>query len=246
MSERLVEILWTGGFDSTFRMTQLSRCDIDIQPYYMCDNRNSESRELEAIKKISERLMQYEQTKARILPLIKIDMADRIENEEITAAYKRITKKRHLGTQYDWLGRFAEKHPGIEVGVHDQAIELIREYGDIIKVDDEVIGTYCMVDREKTDKDICLLFQNMHIPLIGYTKLKMKEEYLKNGYEDVMRMTWFCYNPIRNKPCGFCTPCRVTMEEGMTEWFGTEAKIRYKLAPKLVKSSLGRRILWYI
>ena len=65
--------------------------------------RNSESRELEAIEKISERLRQYEQTKARILPLIKIDIADRIENEEITAAYKRITEKRHLGTQYDWL-----------------------------------------------------------------------------------------------------------------------------------------------
>ena len=54
------------------------------------------------------------------------------------------------------------------------------------------------------------------------------------------------HNPIRNKPCGFCTPCHTTREEGMTEWFGTEANIRYKLAPKLVKSSIGRRILWYI
>ena len=246
MSERVVEIFWTGGFDSSFRMTQLSRREVNIQPYYLADNRNSEEKELEAIRNISKRLMEHKDTRCKILPLIKVEPNERNDNAEITAAYERITQKEHLGSQYDWLARFAMLHPGVEIGVHQQAIELIEKYGALKKVEDDEIGPYWIVDREKTDKDISRIFQDLHIPLAEYTKLKMKEEYISGGYEDIMHMTWFCYNPIRNKPCGFCTPCRCTREEGMTEWFGVEANIRYRLAPKLVKSKLGRRILWYI
>ena len=36
-----VKVLWTGGFDSTFRVTQLSRMDVEIEPYYLSDGRLS-------------------------------------------------------------------------------------------------------------------------------------------------------------------------------------------------------------
>ena len=50
---KIVEIFWTGGFDSTFRIVQLSRCNVTIQPYYISDNRKSEKNELKAIEQIT-------------------------------------------------------------------------------------------------------------------------------------------------------------------------------------------------
>lgn len=35
----LVKILWTGGFDSTLRMAELSRYEVAIQPYYLIDRK---------------------------------------------------------------------------------------------------------------------------------------------------------------------------------------------------------------
>ena len=43
-----VEIFWTGGYDSTFRVVQLSRMDVVIRPYYLSDNRIAESYEISA------------------------------------------------------------------------------------------------------------------------------------------------------------------------------------------------------
>ncbi len=153
MSRKKVEIFWTGGFDSSFRVTQLSRCDVDIQPYYLADNRDSQEYELNAIKKITEVLRNHKDTRAEILPLITVSVEERIAAPEITAAYDRIHKNQRLGTQYDWLGRFASVHPGIELGIHEQAIEFINKFGSLKTVDDPDIGQYWIVDKENTDKD---------------------------------------------------------------------------------------------
>ncbi len=67
------EIFWTGGFDSTFRVVQLSRYPISIQPVYCTgvatDIRKSERYELRAIKQITQLLREKKETKAEILPL---------------------------------------------------------------------------------------------------------------------------------------------------------------------------------
>ena len=51
MEER--KILWTGGWDSTFRVIELSRKNVVIQPIYVLDSgRKSTDYELKAIDKI--------------------------------------------------------------------------------------------------------------------------------------------------------------------------------------------------
>lgn len=45
----VIEIFWTVWYDSTFRIVQLSRCEVYIQPYYISDERISEPNELKAI-----------------------------------------------------------------------------------------------------------------------------------------------------------------------------------------------------
>jgi len=67
----LVKVLWTGGFDSTYRMVELSRHDVIVQPYYLSDKiRRSKNLELRAMSEISEDIENDPGTRCRILPLI--------------------------------------------------------------------------------------------------------------------------------------------------------------------------------
>lgn len=238
----VIEIFWTGGFDSTFRIVQLSRCDVRIQPYYMCDNRKSELNELNAIQSITKVLKQHKDTKCEILDLKIIKISDRIDNIEVSKAYEELRKTDFFGGQYSWLACFAIHHKGIELSIHedDKAIKLIQKYGQLKQVNDPIIrGGYWVLDPMNSKLELKTLFENYHLPLAGWTKLKMKEFYIKYGYEEIMQKTWFCYDPIHGKPCGICNPCIYTIEEGMKERFTKSALFRYH-----IKKTLQRLKIW--
>lgn len=120
------QIFWTGGFDSTFRIVQLSTLKNNIQPYYLSDERKSENYELKAIQTIESILIHHPLTKAHFLPLIIVKKSERKFNTDISDAYRRLLEKSFIGDQYDWLGVFAIDHPGIELCVHkdDKAINI--------------------------------------------------------------------------------------------------------------------------
>ena len=247
--KKIIEILWTGGFDSTFRVVQLSKLPVKIQPYYIRDNRISENMELDAIEKISKSLRQKPETKCELLPLIKIQMNERIISEEITNAYLRIKKQRHLGSQYDYMGRFASAHPGIELGVlmGDHWKEMINKFGKVILKSDKDIGDYYVVDTDHSPEDLNILFQHYHFPLAAMTKLDLKQKYIEWGYEDIMKLTWFCHTPIKGEPCGKCIPCNLAIEAGLKERFSNTALRRYWLhkyiSPiKKIKSRFFKKI----
>ena len=61
-------------------MCQLSRMDVIIQPYYLSDNRDSESNELNAISTISDKLRDHKETVAEIKELIYVPMDDKAVN----------------------------------------------------------------------------------------------------------------------------------------------------------------------
>lgn len=227
----VVEILWTGGFDSTFRVTELSLLPVVIQPYYLSDNRQSEPNELNAIKQITKNLCTRSATKAVFRPLIIISKAERVQDNLISAAYKRTRATDFFGSQYDWLGRFATEHKGIELSIHhdDKAIELINKYGAIKKIEIPTIGTNYILDQDKSPEDLNTLFRNYHLPLAMITKIQMREWYRTHHYEDVMNLTWFCYSPINGEPCGKCNPCTYTIEEGLTERFTRGGLRRYHI-----------------
>lgn len=96
-NKKTVEIFWTGGFDSTFRVVQLSRMNITVQPYYLSDKRIAESYELNVIEKITQLINAHPDTKAEMLPTIYVSVEDRPESQpQIAEAYKRIFKKTGL------------------------------------------------------------------------------------------------------------------------------------------------------
>ena len=224
-----VSIFWTGGYDSTFRICQLSRKNVTITPYYLSDNRVSEQMELKAIDKIRKKLVNNPNTVATLNPLQYVSKDSRKSDTNITNAFNKLLKQHFMGSQYEWLGIFALDHPGIELSIHkdDKAISLIHKHGALILQEDEY-GTYYIIDKNKSSQELITLFGNQHFPLAGYTKLQMKQEYISLGLADIINDTWFCHKPINGKPCGICNPCRYTIEEGMKERFSEEALRRYK------------------
>lgn len=53
------KILWTGGWDSTYRIVELFREQIQIQPIYCCDpSRGSIQREIETMENIRNTLLE--------------------------------------------------------------------------------------------------------------------------------------------------------------------------------------------
>ena len=228
--DNTVEILWTGGFDSSFRVVQLSKLPVNIKPYYLSDHRASESRELHAIENITKTLKKKADTRGTFLDLEIISMDQRERDEEISRVYHELLKEDFMGSQYEWLAWFAKDHKGIEMSVLDDGRinKIISKYGAIKKISDPLVGDVYVVDEQVSQQNIITLFGNYRFPLIGYTKVRMREEYIRLNCEDAMEMTWFCYTPIEGEFCGKCNPCTYTINEGLSSRFTPEALKRYR------------------
>ena len=242
----VVEIFWTGGWDSSYRILCLSQKEVTIQPYYLGDKRQSELNELTAIEKIKDSLLKLETTKCTFLPL-KIYQSDAVEEDlAITASYIKL--KAIMGSQYDWLARFAKKHNGIELCIHkdDKAFTAIKQLGEVKYVENEKVGGYYVVDEKNSTKDIINLFGNLRLPILEETKLSMREKAEHMGCAYILDMSWFCYFPRNNKPCGTCKPCIYSMEEGMAYRFSFAARLRYWWNIKSRTRKLLSKIKWMI
>lgn len=213
-----IKILWTGGFDSSFRMVQLSKHQVTIQPYYLCDNRLSEHKELEAIAAITSDIQNHPETKCSILPLIKSKVVDIEPDNTITEAYQRLYKISTIGSQYEWLSRFAKENQGLEICLEKaetgRTNHCVATNGALKKIIEGDIS-YSIVDKEKSNADLISLFGVFHFPLFEITKLEMLAEYKRLGYEETIQKTWFCHTPINNEPCGICNPCQQAVDEGL-------------------------------
>lgn len=232
-----VNILWTGGFDSSYRMIQLSRHDVTIQPYYLRDERRSEQLELNAITAITSDIQKQPETKCTILPLITFKVKDIESDNEITDAFFRLQKLTAIGSQYDWLSRFAKSCDGLEICIErsesGRASKCFREYGHMKKITDGNIA-YFIIDREKSDPDFIKVFSifRFPIPLFELTKIEILEEYKKLGFAETINKTWFCHTPINNKACGVCNPCKSVIREGLAFRLTKKALARNKTEMK--------------
>ena len=233
----LINILWTGGFDSTLRMLQLSKMEVEIQPYYLIDKRKSEKKELETISKILPDIVNHPQTRCTILPLIKFKVADLKPDIELSEAYQRLHANHLIGIQLDWLGRFAKQVPGIELSVEKSLLghtyNCITQNGSLTRIKEPKHGYY-VVDKKKSHPDLIKVFGNFHFPdlLFENTKMQMIDLYRELGFEHVILKTWFCHTPIKNKPCGVCIPCKAVMLEGLSFRLPPFAIRRYKFHTK--------------
>ncbi|MFD1037207.1 7-cyano-7-deazaguanine synthase [Virgibacillus byunsanensis] len=208
-------VLWTGGWDSTFRVLDLVfNKKESLQPYYILDNRRNstfmEIKTMEHIKRIIEK--EDPEARKRILDTITIEMTEIPGNESITKKYNHLASQSHLGDQHDWLARYTDymNIDGLEISVHvdDNAANFLKDDVELME------GTYKL---KKNPSDPGLkLFARYHFPLLNMTKLDMEKAAKKSGFQHIMEQTWFCHNPKKDgTACGLCNPCNYTREEGL-------------------------------
>jgi len=202
--------------------------------------------ELNAIKNILEIIRDNKETKCEMLPLEYIKKDNRIDDKQISDAFKRLLLNDFMGSQYEWLGWFSNYHKGIELSIHedDKAIKIINKYGRLKLVSDKIIGNYYILDENNSSEDVSTVFKNYHFPLAKLTKLDMEKIYLQWDCKNIMNMTWFCFNPINGRPCGICNPCKYSIGEGMRWRFTKMALLRYKLLPiKIITKGIYKKII---
>ena len=239
-----VKVLWTGGWDSTFRVVELSRQNVEIQPIYIIDpNRESIKQERIAMKNIVEALKQKSETKAKFLEIKEIKLEDIPQDKEITDAYIKINKETGLGSQHEWLARLAKKIPDMEIGTEKGTPETSRIIDAIQKFTKmKFVDGVGIVDKPQSTKEGCLILGNFRYPIIQRTEKDMLKQIKEWHYEDVMKLIWFCHTPIKGvEPCGLCHPCHVKIESGMEFLLTKKALNNYKKQIK-IRKIFGKRI----
>ena len=222
-----VDVLWTGGWDSTFRVLFLSMVEErEVRPHYVLDfGRKSSVRELMAISDVRREIEKIDENAARqIKELIVTPVTEISPIEEVSLAHGRLKNRAKLGDQYDWLSRYARQRniENLELSVHvdDKAYNFLQG-----KVEQRDEGGWSLRDDAKGDIEI---FSCFSFPLLEMSKIRMREEAKKLGFIHALEKSWFCHTPHKGAPCGTCGPCIFTIEEGMEYRLPASALRAYK------------------
>lgn len=207
-------LMWTGGWDSTFRLLQLLLIKKNkVRPYYIVNkNRKSTSIELERIHIIKKKLFhQYPFTTKLLLPLIQTHSKNIKIDTEISRIWRKIRNRRHIGEQYKMLASFC-----IQENISNVELSLEKQVGgDQV----ELTNAYILAQDEVPDEEK-ILFRNFTFPLIHTTKKEMISIAKKEKWLSILSETWFCHRPIHIPligpiPCGACNPCTIALNEGL-------------------------------
>lgn len=228
-----VKLLWTGGWDSTFRLLDLVVLQGRIvQPYYVIDSgRGSVAVERETMDRIRAATGDRfgSEAAARILPTIEDRIADIPEVPEVRAAFGALREQARVGGQYCWLAEFALRHQltGLEIGQE----RLVNSGVVRPLLDPELDRSRSPIRlREPPSNPHLWIFRFFEFPLIDTTKHQMLNRARKTGLLPIMLLTHSCFNPRPDgSPCGKCVPCRTSLLEGMMFRFPWRIRLRWRV-----------------
>ena len=201
-------LLWTGGFDSTFRLCQLSREDCVIQPIYLkIKERLAVKYELEAQQKIL-RFLDEKGHKATILPVKVVDMSPYMNDIDTHSAFERMCADDRIGGQYVPMASFVNHFGYCELcqeGYVNSPGALTRMLmnGVVFKYDE--MGNR-FIDKSKSDKDKVIIFGNYYFPILDINNLQMIDMLKKWGLYGVISLVRFCMSDTEES-CGYCVCC---------------------------------------
>lgn len=219
MSE-VKHVLWTGGWDSTFRIIQLYNRGLILQPIYVIDyGRPSSKKEIETILALTDQIHhRFESSNGQILPLKFIKREDIPNDYYLKLIFKiiRLDKKKRIGKQYYWLACLSKKYNYLEQGFHNHEEEglYLIYLNELTEIIDETGGRNWVANPKKMDFFRYQIFKNIRFPLMHISKLEMKQVAENEGFIDIMNLTWFCHRSDK-KPCGFCNPCKQYVIDGL-------------------------------
>jgi hypothetical protein len=221
-NSEVINLFWTGGWDSTFRLLQLVLAqNRTVQPYYLIDpNRQSLRNEISARRNIKDRLFtEYPHTQELILPNIFYDVGDITPNAQVTAAYRFMRATKDVDFQYLWLSLYCH-----QFDIQNMELCVEKRSGVVFAPKKLVFGSFLVpvegsreerMDEAFLSTEVDTLFGCFRFPVRGYTKQDMEAEAQVGGWADYLYMTWFCHNPVRGiYPCGTCEPCVLAARKG--------------------------------
>lgn len=244
-----VKVLWTGGWDSTFRICQLVlEKGALVRPYYVIESeRRSSLQEIRAMASIRRTLSERDDRRGRLLETRFADKSEIPPHEASTARWRALRGRSELGPQYEWLSRFRRSWEldGLEISVHqdDRLYPLVR---DAVEPCQTPYGITYRLPTSLAETDVGLL-AGFDFPLLGWTKVEMESHARRRGFLDVLMGTWFCFLPLLGRPCGMCNPCRFAVAEGMGHRLSLGGRLRHRLrfllfdAPRAVRRLSRRR-----
>lgn len=216
-----IDLLWTGGLDSTYRLIELSRRSCVVQPHYILDSRKSRNKELYAMYTILRLLRKNKNTYAVLRDPLLIEKESLVKDNDIFDSWMMLFPGKGTGSmQYYTLAKYAaHNNLHLEMGLQ------FSPNGTIVKAIDESLliphpdkdYDVLMIDHSRADQDTINVFGNFYFPKSLYHKKKKEEiaELYAMGYKTVVKHTWSCLKPIWGFPCGHCLPCRSSEIEGV-------------------------------
>ena len=221
-----IKILWTGGWDSTFRVLYATVVDgMRVEPHYIVDlDRQSTLHELRAISEIKDSLRMLDQLAYDRISNLRVTLKSEIPDDmAITSSWERLKLRAPLGSQYDWIARYAESHHlhDLELSVHvdDRAHYFLNE-----NVEPIPCGGYRLNRGITGDENI---FARFRFPILAYSKTQMRDIARERGFLQILEKSWFCHRPINGIPCGTCSPCYYAIKEGMRYRLPRRSLLRY-------------------
>lgn len=230
-SDALVHLLWTGGWDSTYRLLDLLLVQRKpVQPYYLIDpTRQSTGKELDTRRRIREAaLARYPHVSDLLLPSIIHDVSELPHNPASVAQLEGLRQRGWLGEQYVWLADFAALRglTRLELSINAEDRPRQRLAHDAVPVESDP-SIYRLADQPE-DPNL-ELFRRFRYGIFNITKREMAQRAAEAGFADLMEMTWFCHTPRNGRPCGTCAPCRDIVGEGLGRRLPLLARIRRQL-----------------
>lgn len=213
-NKNTVNLLWTGGWDSTFRLLQIVLEERKaVQPCYIIfKDRWSWKKEIETMGKIKKLIHEnYPHTVDLIIDTFIIREEEVLEDDYLIQIFKNFKSLINFGAQYKTIVCFAEqfKMDNLELGIkkHGRIYKQIKPY--ILKT-----NSAYRIDNNRVPDKIYDFYKYFTFPLFAYSDKEMVEIASTNGWQNILGITWICHKPIFGKfLCGGCNPCIIATED---------------------------------
>lgn len=249
-----VNILWTGGWDSTFRLCQLSRMDgVEVQPVYFykegVSDRTNWKKEIQAQNTLLPLLRQKEATKACILNPIRLTEKDLPQSKNFDQAFEKWKSSPLMPGQLHFLGKLPLLFPKLEYCIEGPTLKrrqqgfklgktqvFLEEHGFRFHFRPD---GYADMDTSQADPELKLLWGGFTFPILGITEMAMVSIIRSWGYEDLFKYTWTC-DYGGEEPCGVCHNCETKWASGMLNFFPPSAIRNHKIKRYLEKNDIDQ------
>lgn len=217
-----INIFWTGGLDSTFRVLELSTMpDVEIQPYYLkLPIRKSTTLEISAIKNITSIIRSLPNYNGHLLDVKPYELTDITYFNDIHKAREKQKKTEYsVGWQYCYCADLC-RHFNIRCEVCLENEPTCGGHKAILH--DSILNENefdYFIDKDKSPhNNIYTIFENIDFPKSVFHMNKNQEiEYINSIKPEILNHLQICHRPRNGKPCGICAPCKQYIKLGLLD-----------------------------